>query len=135
MSEYYTQSTSTKIFLEVIPNNLQLKADQKYLEQIMINLIKNAIEATQDKEAGRIEMKAFQENGNTLLQVKDNGEGISREDQEKIFIPFYTTKKTGSGIGLSLSRQIMKMHGGSISVHSEPNQGTLFTLKFETSFI
>lgn len=130
MSEYYTQSTSIKISLEVIPNTLQLQADQKYLEQILINLIKNAIEATENKEAGRIEMKAFQENGNNLLQVKDNGKGISREEQEKIFIPFYTTKKTGSGIGLSLSRQIMKMHGGSISVQSEPEQGTLFTLKF-----
>jgi signal transduction histidine kinase len=65
-----------------------------------------------------------------MIQVEDNGPGIPLEEQERIFIPFFTTKKQGSGIGLSLSRQIMRMHGGSITLTSQPGKGTIFTLSF-----
>ena len=65
-----------------------------------------------------------------MIEVKDNGPGIPKEVQEKIFVPFFTTKKEGTGIGLSLSRQIMRMHRGSISVHSTPNEETVFALHF-----
>jgi signal transduction histidine kinase len=68
--------------------------------------------------------------GKILIQVKDNGPGISKENIEKIFIPFFSTKEGGSGIGLSLSRQIMRLHHGSISVHSQPKEETVFTLRF-----
>ena len=130
MPEYCSTNTTFHIETEVIPENLKLYADRKYVEQILINLIKNAIEASYDLSAPIIKLKALRESGNTILKVTDNGKGISKKETERIFIPFYTTKKTGSGIGLSLSRQIMKMHNGSISVQSEPQKGTQFTLKF-----
>ena len=76
-------------------------------------------------------MKAYQdEKSRVIISIKDNGSGIDEEAQNKIFIPFFTTKKKGSGIGLSLSRQIMRQHKGSISVKSKVNEGTEFILKF-----
>jgi len=78
----------------------------------------------------KITMKAFQEQGRKIIEVNDNGPGIPREQLDRIFTPFYTTKKQGSGIGLSLSRQIMRMHGGSITVRSKEGQGTTFRLVF-----
>jgi len=76
-------------------------------------------------------LKAFvNERGRVIIQVVDNGSGIQEESMDKIFIPFYTTKKEGSGIGLSLSRQIMGLHGGTITVNSEPDVKTEFTLRF-----
>ena len=68
--------------------------------------------------------------GNTIIQVTDNGPGILKEVQDRIFIPFFTTKQEGSGIGLSRSRQIMRLHKGSLSVQSQPDEETLFTLHF-----
>ena len=130
MPEYCKPKNNFNIQTNVMPEKLELFADQKYIEQVLINLVKNAIDALENDEDGIIQMKAFHSNGNTLIQVADNGKGISKEEAERIFIPFYTTKQSGSGIGLSLSRQLMKMHGGSISVQSEPNKGTKFTLKF-----
>lgn len=130
MKEYYAQNSPIKIETHVTPHNLKITADQKYIEQILINLIKNAIEALEDSPEGRIRLKAFMQNGNPSIQVIDNGAGIPKEEMDRIFIPFYTTKKSGSGIGLSLSRQIMKMHGGSISAQSELHRGSVFTLRF-----
>ncbi|MFM8738843.1 MAG: ATP-binding protein, partial [Cytophagales bacterium] len=96
-----------------------------------INLIKNAIQAFGEKTDRQIVMTAYQnETGNVLISVKDNGTGIEPEALEKIFIPFFSTKKTGSGIGLSLSRQIMRQHEGNISVKSVLGEGTEFILRF-----
>ena len=130
MPEYCKSNNKFNIQTNVIPEKLEINADQKYIEQVLINLVKNAIEAIDENEEGSIQMKAFRNNGSILIQISDNGKGISKEEAEKIFIPFYTTKQSGSGIGLSLSRQLMKMHKGSISVQSEPKKGTWFTLKF-----
>lgn len=114
-----------------IPKHLTLTADPAMVEQILINLLKNALDAVGEKESAKIEMKSFtDEKGRTLILVSDNGPGISPDLQEKIFVPFFTTKKDGSGIGLSLSRQIMRLHQGSIFVHSEPDQGTTVNLIF-----
>ncbi len=117
----------------VYPESLQLYADQRLVEQILINLVKNARQALEEMEGpdkGRITMKAFKEQDHILLQVSDNGPGIPAEEQDQVFVPFYTTRRQGSGIGLSLSRQIMRMHTGSISLHSQPDQGSTFILKF-----
>ncbi len=130
MPEFSTAITKIQIVSKVIPENLELYADRKYIEQVLINLIKNAIEASYDNPEPLIKLRAFRENGNTMLYITDNGKGISNDETDKIFIPFYTTKKTGSGIGLSLSRQIMKMHNGNISIHSEKGKGTRIILKF-----
>ena len=83
------------------------------------------------RKNGTIQLKAFYADEGTIIQVEDNGIGISNDIIEDIFVPFYTTKENGSGIGLSLSRQIMQNHNGTISVNSVPDKGSEFTLKFQ----
>ena len=94
-------------------------------------LIKNAIQAFDEQTNKKIELDAYtSEKGRPIIGVRDNGPGIDPEALEKIFIPFFSTKKTGSGIGLSLSRQIMRVHEGRISVTSTLGEGTEFLLRF-----
>jgi two-component system, NtrC family, nitrogen regulation sensor histidine kinase NtrY len=112
------------------PENLVILADEELIEQVLINLIKNAIEALHDTADATITFKSEIDANGILVSVEDNGPGIIREAIDQIFIPFYSTKRTGSGIGLSLSRQIMQMHNGSLSVSSEPDVRTVFTLRF-----
>ena len=110
-----------------VTENLRVEADEDLLVQLMINLLKNAAEAG----AGRIEASAGPgPGGRPRILVIDNGRGIEKEDLDRIFIPFYSSKKDGSGIGLALSRQIMRLHRGTISVDSNPGSGTTFTLSF-----
>ncbi len=123
-------STPIKIKASVYPEDITLAADYAQIEQVLINLINNAIAAISDKKNGVIQLKACCSEEGAIIQVEDNGIGISNDIIEDIFVPFYTTKKNGSGIGLSLSRQIMQNHKGTISVNSAPNKGALFTLKF-----
>lgn len=113
------------------PQSLELTADPGLIEQVMINLVLNAADALKGRKKSQIDLDAgLSESGRVFICVKDNGRGIVKEALDKIFIPFYTTKKKGSGIGLSISRQIMKLHHGAISVHSIPDKETIFTLKF-----
>lgn len=120
------------ILFQVEDENRILNIDRSQIEQVIINLLKNAKEACEGKTHPEIivsthystKQKIFQ------LEVTDNGYGILPEVQDKVFIPFFTTKRNGSGIGLSLCRQIMSLHGGSISMKSEVDQGTSFVLKF-----
>ncbi len=109
---------------------LTIQADAEMIEQVLINLLKNAIEALSETPNPRLELVGTHDENAVRIEVTDNGPGIIREALEHIFVPFYTTKRTGSGIGLSLSRQIMQMHDGSLSVESEPNVRTVFTMKF-----
>ncbi len=108
----------------------QLVADGGQVEMILLNLLKNAVESYGDLAGGAIRLTASTNDTRTILAVADNGPGIEPEAIEQIFIPFYTTKKTGSGIGLSLSRQIMQQHGGQLTVSSEPGKGSEFRLVF-----
>lgn len=111
--------------------DLIITADKELVEQVLINIIKNAIQVFEEQKYKFIELRAYKDNrGKPILTVKDNGGGIDPEAIEKIFIPFFTTKKSGSGIGLSLSRQIMRKHGGSLAVKSKVDEGTEFFLKF-----
>lgn len=113
------------------PCTLELNADPELIEQVLINLIKNALHAVREKDGGRITMSArLDQSGSTAIEVMDNGCGISKDVQEKIFIPFFTTKENGSGIGLSLSRQIMRIHGGTITCRSKEGEGSAFVLRF-----
>ncbi|WP_192822448.1 PAS domain-containing sensor histidine kinase [Rufibacter sp. LB8] len=113
------------------PETLQVLADRELLEQVLINLLRNAIHALADQQNKVLQLEAFTDSDSrVVLQVSDNGSGISEEALEQIFLPFYTTKATGTGIGLSLSRQIMRLHKGSLTVSSELGQGTTFTLRF-----
>lgn len=113
------------------PESIEIHADTKLIEQVLINLIKNAIHALEGREMPMIHVKAYyNKRGRVTIQVIDNGQGILKEVLDKIFIPFFTTKPKGSGIGLSLSKQIMRLHGGSITAVSEIEKGTTFTLTF-----
>ncbi len=115
----------------VSPPELELTVDPDLVEQVLINLIMNSIGAVSGAAHPEIRLTARTDNrGGTLIQVADNGHGIPEELQEKIFIPFFTTRKDGSGVGLSLSRQIMRAHKGSLTVSSLPGQETIFTLRF-----
>jgi two-component system, NtrC family, nitrogen regulation sensor histidine kinase NtrY len=115
----------------VEPETLELTADPNLLEQVFINLLLNAVQAVMGKKNPAISLSAsLSPEGKVIIAVADNGVGIVEEALEKIFIPFFTTRKQGSGIGLSLSRQILRLHNASISVKSTPNEGSVFTLRF-----
>jgi len=118
---------STKIF----PGDLKLLADPDLMDQVLINLLLNAVDAVKEKGNRQISLMASVNlNNRTLIEITDNGNGINQDIMDKIFMPFFTSKKTGSGIGLSLSRQIMQMHKGSLSVRSAPGKGASFILVF-----
>jgi len=117
--------------MNITPSGLELTADEELVEQVLINLVKNAIHSLTDRDNSRIELNAFlDKRGRIAIQVIDNGHGILKEVIDKIFVPFFTTKPDGSGIGLSLSKQIMRMHGGTLTAQSKPNVETNFTLRF-----
>ncbi|WP_455584495.1 sensor histidine kinase [Bacteroides sp.] len=126
---------SDEIFhFQVSDVELSLFIDRTQIEQVLINLLKNAHEACCNKPAPRIEIKLLHiPSKGFILTVSDNGEGILPDVIDKIFVPFFTTKTSGSGIGLSLCKQIMNMHGGTISVRSERGTGSCFTLTFPVS--
>jgi signal transduction histidine kinase len=107
-----------------------LDVDTNLIEQVLINLLVNAIEAVKEKEHPLITLSAQTTNNKTIIKVADNGTGMPAEIQDKIFIPFFSTRKTGSGIGLSLCKQIMLLHKGSIQVQSKEGEGTVFILAF-----
>jgi two-component system nitrogen regulation sensor histidine kinase NtrY len=116
---------------KIAPADLLLFADCSLIEQVMINLTQNAVHSVENKEEKLIRFNAFiDDNGKIILEVSDSGKGIEEEALSKIFIPFFTTKKKGSGIGLSLSKQIMRRHKGNIQVRSELGKGTTFKLIF-----
>jgi two-component system, NtrC family, nitrogen regulation sensor histidine kinase NtrY len=121
------------IDLEIILKepNLHIEADQNLLEQVLINLVVNAIEAIKEKEEPKIILSAEQSlNKKTVVRVADNGQGMPEEVMEKIFIPFFSTKKSGSGIGLSLCKQIMMLHKGTLQVQSVEGKGSVFSMQF-----
>ena len=118
--------------LEVILKdpNVTASIDINLIEQVMINLMVNALEAVKEEEQPKIVLSAIHENNKLVIKVADNGTGIPAELLDKIFIPFFSTKKSGSGIGLSLCKQIMLLHNGNIKLQSIEGKGTVFILSF-----
>ncbi|MCC6398611.1 MAG: ATP-binding protein, partial [Bacteroidetes bacterium] len=115
----------------VEPESLEVNADPDLMEQVLINLVQNAFHAVQETRGGRIHLSGLLDRqGRVEIEVSDNGKGIPEDAMEKIFVPFYTTKEKGSGIGLSLSRQIVRMHGGTLTCRSKPGDGAVFTIRF-----
>jgi C4-dicarboxylate-specific signal transduction histidine kinase len=113
-------------------SGLRVSVDAQQIEHVLINLLRNAVEALETTPKPRIQLRSFRDHQNkVVVQVADNGPGIAREHLDSIFIPFFTTKRSGTGIGLSLSRQLMHANRGFISARSEPGEGTVFTLKFQ----
>ncbi len=124
------RKTKVAFKVNMVEDFLTIEADEEMIEQVLINLVKNALEACQETKDPKVELYAGHKDENVVIQVIDNGPGIIREALDKVFVPFFSTKATGSGIGLSLSRQILQLHNGSLSVDSIPNVKTVFTLKF-----
>ncbi|UXX79622.1 ATP-binding protein [Reichenbachiella carrageenanivorans] len=129
------EQNDIKINLNVEPEQLIIRVDKEQVEQVLINLLKNAIQAMgENEEMNKLKeitiCAAIASDDRVVVKIADNGTGIDEEALKKVFIPFFTTKKTGSGIGLSLSKQIMRKHNGNISVHSVVNEGTEFMLSF-----
>jgi signal transduction histidine kinase len=125
------EEQALSVDISVDPPDLTLTGDPDLLDQVLINLALNAIQAVEEQKEARIKLRAYVDGrSRPVIQVEDNGPGIPADVQEKIFVPFFTTKEDGSGIGLSLSRQIMRLHGGRLSVRSEEGEGAVFTLRF-----
>ncbi len=108
----------------------ELIADEKLISQVLINLIRNSIEALVNTESKSISISTGQGNPVNFIIIRDNGMGIPNDVIDSVFTPFFSTKEKGSGIGLNLSRQIMRLHGGTIAVRSKPNRLTEFSLQF-----
>ncbi|MDR1203537.1 MAG: PAS domain S-box protein [Tannerellaceae bacterium] len=130
---YYNNYPNITVTIDVQPEDLIVYADENLISQVILNLLKNAMQAIGEEQPdGRIEVKAYcNEEEAVFIEVSNNGPAISPEEAEHIFIPFFTTKEGGSGIGLSISRQIMRLSGGSITLKSIPaTRQTTFTLMF-----
>jgi nitrogen fixation/metabolism regulation signal transduction histidine kinase len=134
--------TSIKVLMkkELLRNSIELETnvetgiviemDQTLIEQVIINLVTNSIHALENRQDKKIIISAYRREGHPVIEVTDNGKGIAEKELKEIFVPFYTTREDGSGIGLSLSRQIMSSHGGSIRVNSTEGNGATFFLRF-----
>ena len=122
--------SGAEVSVEVIPAGLEVLADEKLIEQVLINLVKNALQATKETPKPLIRFRGYQAGQQVCLEISDNGKGIPGDMLDLVFTPFFTTRKEGSGIGLSLARQVMQMHHGTISVSSEVGRQTTFTLSF-----
>jgi len=117
--------------VDIEPNEIEVNADPTMLEHILINLVKNAQQAMQHTESPLITMTArINRRSQVLIEIADNGLGIDDDLKRKIFVPFFTTKKEGSGVGLALTRQVMNAHGGAVKVTNSEAGGALFTLVF-----
>ncbi len=117
--------------IEVEPETLRVTADPRLIEQVLLNLLLNAAQALEGRPDGRIAVVAHRDRrSRVVIRVTDNGPGILPEVQEKVFVPFFSTRRDGSGIGLCLSRQIMRKHRGELTVRSIPELQTSFTVRF-----
>ena len=122
--------TDIKLSCDCPAKDFDLLIDEQQVEQVLINLVKNAIEAFDNQKNKKVILRAYQQFQYKIIEIEDNGPGIIPEALDKIFVPFYTTKKTGSGIGLSLSRQLVRMNGGNLNVVSAPHEKTVFKIVF-----
>ncbi len=126
-----TEDQGIRLDYSMEPDSIELQIDEQMISQVLINLIKNSAHALEGKENGKIRIKGYyNKRGRPTIQIIDNGQGILQDVLDKIFIPFFTTKRNGSGIGLSLSRQILRLHGGTITAQSIPEKETIFSLTF-----
>ena len=120
-----------QLILKETDDNLSIDMDSSLVEQVLINLITNSIYAVNGKKNPQIILSAYEKGPLLIIEVTDNGKGMDKSQMEEIFIPFFSTKPNGSGIGLSLSKQIMSLHHGNIKVDSEIEKGTTFYLEFK----
>jgi two-component system, NtrC family, nitrogen regulation sensor histidine kinase NtrY len=126
----FDQSGNMKIGILMDDQDIKLEIDEKLISQVLLNLLKNSVEALQNQPDAEITLACINARNQVEISVKDNGPGIPPELIDEIFIPFFTTRENGNGIGLSLSRQIMKVHNGSLRVRSVQGKETVFTMVF-----
>jgi two-component system nitrogen regulation sensor histidine kinase NtrY len=120
-----------EVKLNVEPSELEVTVDKDMLEQVLLNLLQNAEHAVDNVTSPRVCLNAFlNKRGHVVIEVSDNGKGIPDGIGNKIFVPFYTTKQQGSGVGLALTRQIMLAHGGAIQYEVKAAGGTVFRMTF-----
>ncbi len=120
-----------ELIARVEPETLEITMDADLLDQALINLMRNAMDALRDTPSGQIILSAMQDGaGRPVITVADNGPGIAPDQREKVFVPFYTTKRHGSGVGLTLVRQIAAVHGGAVGLSDSPGGGTTVSLRF-----
>jgi nitrogen fixation/metabolism regulation signal transduction histidine kinase len=113
------------------PSELEITVDKDMVEQVLLNLLQNAEHAVENCPSPKVSLNAFlNKRGHVVIEVSDNGKGIPDEIGNKIFVPFYTTKQHGSGVGLALTRQIMLAHGGAIKYEEKETGGTVFKMTF-----
>ena len=113
----------------VSPSGLAFSADPELLEQALINLLKNALEAVRGRDGAAVRLGLrLEDSGETAIVVEDNGPGLPQGDPETVFVPFFTTKAGGSGVGLTLARQIALAHGGQLTVAANAPRGAVFEL-------
>ena len=122
------------VALEVIhaKTSIELNIDYQLIEQVLINILKNALEVVENKENAKVKLETSMHGELVTVSISDNGAGITPEATEKIFMPFFSTKNRGSGIGLSLSKQIMQLHGGDIQLETELGKGATFRMVFHS---
>jgi two-component system nitrogen regulation sensor histidine kinase NtrY len=125
------KSDKVSLVVSLKDTEQEIFADQNLISQVLLNLVKNALEANENNPDGQIKIVAgTYTNNRPEICVIDNGPGIPEENIDEIFVPFFTTRQTGSGIGLSISKQIMRLHGGNLKVKSVPGKETVFCLSF-----
>jgi nitrogen fixation/metabolism regulation signal transduction histidine kinase len=122
---------SIQLILEPFGRDIIVEADRSLIEQVLINLVKNSMDALKGANSGQVRISASETKRHIIICIEDNGPGIDPSAVKEIFLPFYTTKDEGMGIGLSLSRQIMNLHGGTLTVDSQPGESTRFSLVFK----
>lgn len=114
--------------LEVDPDTLALDADPDLLAQVLINLLRNAAQAMAETQAPQLALRLFAQGQSTVIEVEDNGPGVPHSLRQDVFLPFFTTRATGTGVGLNLARQIIVAHGGAIDILDAPGGGALFRI-------
>lgn len=121
----------TALSIEVEPAGLDVYADRDLLEPVLLNLLRNAWQVTNNLDRPELQMRGrLNRRGNVIIEVSDNGPGVPEDLARKVFVPFFTTKSEGSGVGLALARQVMTAHGGFIRVSKNDGGGAKFTLTF-----
>ena len=130
LMNYELVKKNIRLNFKVKPENLRLTADEKLVEQVLINLVQNSVKALEKTSEPKVIISAVYKDNKCKIEITDNGDGIEEEILENIFVPFFSTRENGTGIGLSLSRQIMTLHNGAIIVQSQPDIETVFTLIF-----
>jgi two-component system nitrogen regulation sensor histidine kinase NtrY len=120
-----------RLTTSVEPQTLELAAEADLLDQALINLVRNSIEALADVPAGHIALSARRhQDGRVAIALADNGPGIATDQRDKILVPFFTTKRQGSGVGLTLVRQIATAHGATVDISQTPGGGATVSLRF-----